>query len=591
MSEEGKRAWGKRLQMKKHSKRIKKHARSVERATMRHAHRFLVNRWDKIREIRLHIILWLGGVGLLIALVGLQMLWFQRSYITQAPVSGGTYAEAVKGPIATLNPLFATTPAELSASHLLFSSLFKNDTTGHLRGDLATSMKNENNKVFTVKLRRDARWHDGKPLNATDVTYTVGLMKNPSVRAVNASSWQGIDARQLDDYTVQFTLPAAYAAFPQALTFPILPQHVLKTINPSALRENSFSTSPIGSGPFSLRLLQVINASNGRRIVHLDANHDFYDGSPRLERFQIHSFNDDDGMARALRTGEVSAASDVSSSTAKTIDTDRYEIVTRPVNSGVYAIFNIGQSPALKDLNVRRALQIGTDTAQIRKELFGNPRRLDLPFVMGQVEGTNTVTIPKPNKSEAIKLLESSGWVMQNGVRTKGQDRLNLRVVTRRNADFELALQELAGQWRQLGIDVDTQVVGASDFTQDILQLRNYDVLLDKLVIGGDPDVFAYWHSRGLLNFSSYNNQTSDDALTSARTISDNALRAVKYVAFARQWIADVPAIGLYQPSLIYAHSKSARAVDQVETVISPDDHYANVRYWTAEIGRVYKTP
>lgn len=90
---------------------------------MRHAHRFLVSRWDKVREIRLHIIVWLGSVAVLIALVGLQMVWFQRSYVTRAAVSGGTYAEAIKGSIDTLNPLYATKPAELAASHLLFSSL------------------------------------------------------------------------------------------------------------------------------------------------------------------------------------------------------------------------------------------------------------------------------------------------------------------------------------------------------------------------------------------------------------------------------------------------------------------------------------
>jgi len=160
-----------RIELKKRSKTLKKsarkHAKRVEGATIRHAQRFLINRWDKIREVRMHIILWLGGVGVLIGLVGLQMVWFQTSYVAQAPVSGGTYAEAIKGTIDTLNPLFATKPAELAASHLLFSSLYANDTTGHLRGDIASSMTNEEDKVYTVKLRKDAKWHDGDKLMQT----------------------------------------------------------------------------------------------------------------------------------------------------------------------------------------------------------------------------------------------------------------------------------------------------------------------------------------------------------------------------------------------------------------------------------------
>lgn len=582
--------WRQKIAIKKHSQRFKKHARRVESATIKHAHRFLVSRWDKIRDVRRHIILWFGGVGVLIALVGIQMLWFQQSYITEAPVSGGTLAEAVRGPIDTLNPLFATSPAELSAGHLLFSSLYANDTTGHLRGDLAISMKNDADKLFTVAIRQDARWHDGQQLRADDILFTIALMKNTAVRSTMNSSWQGIEVKKIDDYTIQFSLPAAYAAFPQALTFAVMPKHKLEKVSPSRIRESSFSFEPVGSGPFSMRLLQTINQSSGRKIVHMNANQDYYLGASRLERLQLHAFQDDESMARAIRTGEVSAISDVSGVVAKGIDDKHFDVENHPVNSGVYALFNLS-TPVLKDIAVRRALLGGTNTTDIRRALFGVPRALYLPFVQGQVNGTKDIVAPVPNKNEAIKIFESNGWVLKNGVRTKGNDRLHLRVVTRRNPDYEIVLQQLAGQWRQLGVEVDTQVVNASDFTQDVLRLRNYDVLLDKLVIGGDPDVFAYWHSRGILNFTGYGNQISDDTLSSARIKSDTTLRDLKYVSFARQWLADVPAIGLYQPNLIYIHTKKTQAIGAEEVVVTPDDHYASVRYWTAEKARVYKTP
>lgn len=590
MEEEKKPAFKERLQIKKRSRKLKKQARRVEGATVRHAHRFLVGRWDKIREVRLHIIGWLGGVGLLIGLVGLQMLWFQRSYIDQAPVSGGTYAEAIRGPVNTLNPLYASTPAELAASHVLFSSLYHNDASGNLRGDIATSMVNEGDKVFTVNLRKDARWHDGEKLTAEDVIYTVGLMRNPSARSVMMASWQGISVQQLSEYSVKFTLPATYAAFPQALTFPIVPQHILKDISPDKLRESTFSKAPIGSGPFSLRLLQILNLEAGRKVVHMDANSDYYLGSPRLDRLQLHIYNDDESLARALRTSEVNAASGVSGRTARTLDTRQYRILVKPVNSGVYSLFNMDR-PALKDINVRKALQIGTDTSAIRKQIFSNPKQLYLPFVTDQVMGANAISAPKFDKTAAIQALETGGWALQNGVRVKGADKLTLRIVTRKNPDFESVLQALSGQWRQLGVQVETEVVDPASFTSEVLQSRNYDVLIDELVIGGDPDVFAYWHSKGPQNFSGYNNQTSDDALASARTNSNTALRNVKYVNFARQWLSDVPALGLYQSNLIYIHTPSSRGISDDETIVSPNDHYSTVRYWTAELGKVYRTP
>lgn len=590
MDEEEKQSWQRRLELKKRSKVLKKRARRVEGATVRHARRFVVNRWDKISEIRLHIIVWLGGVGLLIALVGLQMNWFQRSYVAEAAVSGGTYAEAVRGRIDTLNPLYAVSPAELSASHLLFSSLYKVDAGGSLKGDLATRLINDGDKTFTVSIRHDARWHDGQPLSASDVIFTVKMMKSAAVRSVMTGSWQGIDAVATDKYTVRFTLPASYAAFPQALTFSILPEHLLKGVSQTALRESTFSTAPIGSGPFTMRLLQVVNQSTGRKIIHMDANQDYYDGRPRLDRFQLHTYGDDDAIGQALRTGEVSGASGVPGEIAHTVDTKRYDTIIKPVNNGVYALFNLGQ-PYFKDANVRRALLAGTDTAAMRREIYGNPKPLYLPFVNGQVPGTDTIPAPEYSKQQAAKLLDQAGWVLKDGVRTKGAEKLRLKIVTRENSDYEKVLRLLVGQWRQLGIQVESQSYDTSGFAQDVLQLRNFDVLVDELVVGGDPDVFAYWHSLGRQNFTGYGSTISDDALASARTRSDPALRAVKYTAFAKQWLADVPAIGLYQSNLVYIHTKTSNTIEPDEKIISNDEHYANVRYWTADHASVYKTP
>lgn len=580
-----------RFELKHRSKKLKKHAKKAEGATIRHARKFVVNRWENIREVRLHIIGWLGGVGLLIAVVGVQMLWFQQGYMTTAAVNGGAYAEALRGPVQTLDPLYAITPAEVSASRLLFSSLYALDTSGHIKSDVAKSMSNENDKQFTVKMRKDVRWHDGQKLTAEDVVFTVELMKNPAARAVMNASWRDIDAVKVDDYTVKFTLPAAYAAFPQALTFSILPKHLLKTIDPVNLRESGFSEAPIGSGPFTYRLVQVINNTTGRKVVHLVANRDYYDGSPRIDRMQLHVYPDDESIARALRTGEVSAASDVSEVTAQSIDKGRYETIVKPTNNGVYAIFNSSQ-PVLKDAAVRKALQIGTNTEAVRDELYEKPQPMDLPFTKRQVPGSENLKAPEFNRELAKKMLTDAGWVLKGDVRMKGQERLQLKLVTRKNSEFEKALTVLSGQWRQLGVDVQVQVVDNNqEFTQQILQQRAYDVLLYELVIGSDPDVFAYWHTKGPQNFSSYSDIISDDALASARARSDEALRAVKYIAFAKQWLADAPAIGLYQSDSIYVRSKSVSSLTKDEVIVDPNEHYAGVKYWTADRGTVYKTP
>lgn len=595
-----KRDWRRFQKMKLSRKDFSKRAKRAEGATLRHAHKFIIKRWDNIRSVRRHIITWMVGVALLISIVGIQMLWFQRNYSTAAPASGGAYAEAVKGPIGSLNPLYATSNAEIAATRLLFSSLYSYDPTGHLRGDLATRMQSDaTGKTYTIDIRRNARWQDGFALTAKDVAFTVNLMKNSATRATNRdanySSWKDVAITVQSDYRVQFTLPGPYASFPQALTFSVLPEHLLKDVNPQIMREAAYSNNPVGSGPFALRLLQSINSEEDRKIVHMGAFENYYRGKPRLDRFQLHAYGTDERLATAIRTGEVGAAADVTSETARSIDTKKYEIIAKPVNSGVYAIFNTTQ-PNLKEVSVRRALQIGTDTSKLRKDLYGNPRELSLPFIGGQLTGSDIPKVPVPNVDEAKRLLETSGWVAgSDGIRKKAGEPLKLRIVTRKNGEFERSLESIVGQWRQLGVQVEAQIVDPTEvgqsFTQAILQPRNYDVLIDELLIGADPDVFAYWHSRGILNFSNYSNATSDDALASARTRSEPELRNVKYKAFAEQWLEDAPAIGLYQSNMLYAHTRNTRSIANDESLISSTDRYANVIYWTAEQTRAYKTP
>lgn len=580
---------------KKMSRRVKK----AEGATMRHARKFIVTRLDNIRSVRRHIIAWLLLVGAMIIAVGAQYVWFQNSYKTTAAARGGTYAEALLGPIDTLDPLYASSNAELAASRLMFSSLFNYDETGHLHGDLAQSMSvDKTGRVYTVKLRPGVMWHDGELLTAKDIAFTVNLIKNPETRSSLRINWQDIDVSAPDDSTVKFKLPAVYAAFPNALTFAVLPEHILGKVAPGAIRENTFSRSPVGSGPFAFRLLQRTDAVHKGKVVHMLAFDKYYGGAPLINRFEIHAYDSQEAIVQALRTGEVSASPDLSGANTDHIDKHSYNVIDKPVSSGVYALFNT-TSPILKDLSVRFALELATDTNAIREALSAPVAALDLPFTADQLTGDSIPHAPPYNIAKAEAVLKKAGWVMKGTVREKKGQKLAITIATTKNPQYEKSLEVLAGQWRKLGVQVNTNVVDTTDpssnFVQNILQPRSYDVLLYELFIGADPDVYAYWHSSQVgtsgYNFSNYASGAADDALSSARSRLEPELRNVKYKAFARQWIADIPAIGLYQPVMEYVYSKHVRAIDPSSTLISPYDRYANILDWNVEQKSVYKTP
>lgn len=580
------------------SKTLSRRMKKVESATVKHARRFVFRRLGNAREVRRHITIWVLTIGLLIGASGLQVFWYQQSYRVMANAENGTYAEGVLGPIETLNPLFASSSAEEAASSLLFSRLLTYDTSGKLNYDLAESMKiGDDQKSYTITIRPDAQWQDGMYIQAKDVVFTVNLLKNPQTRST-ITGWEDIDVKAIDGRTVTFQLPAVYAPFPHALNFlPILPEHILRDVAPNALRENDFSTAPIGSGPFTVRFIQDLDETTGRKIIHMARNNNYFRGATKLERFQLHVYDSSEAIVRGLNTSEINAATDIPLTSATDINKERYGIKRTPVNGGVYALFNT-TGGILSDVKVRRALQFGTDTETLRAALGEKVPALDLPFLPSQVAG-ELPSPPKYDLKQAARLLDESGWKLKDNSRQKDGQPLKLVLVTTKNSDFEKVLEELNRQWQQLGITVTTSIADPTDpaqnFVQNILQPRNYDVLLYRLTIGGDPDGYAYWHSSQASgagrNLSNYSNSIADEALVTARGVTQKNLRDAKYVTFAKQWLSDAPAIGIYQSTSQYVYGDQTHAALDENKYVNPTDRYADVLYWSVGKRIVHRTP
>ena len=115
---------------------------------------------------------------------------------------------------------------------LIYSGLLKFDDRGLPVGDLAQSWGvSQDGTIYNVVLRSDARWQDGQPVTALDVTFTIDLLRNGGsiVPADLQAFWQKVKVTALSPTALQFILPEAYAPFQDYLTFGVLPQHLLRT--------------------------------------------------------------------------------------------------------------------------------------------------------------------------------------------------------------------------------------------------------------------------------------------------------------------------------------------------------------------------
>lgn len=589
-------SWKKFTRLKENRRLLRRSARKIEAATLKHAHRFIIRRLDNVRDVRRHALSWLALMILLIGLSVIQLNAYQNAFSKVAPVSGGIYAEGVIGTLDTMNPLFASTAAERAASKLMFGSLLSYDRENKLRGELAeTWTSGDDGKTFTVTLRKNLRWHDGQPLTVDDVMYTISLMKNPRVNQALYRTWADVAVKKVGDRQVTFTLPSAYAPFPHALTFGVVPKHLLSSTSPERLRESSFNREPVGSGPFIFRNLQIVNQDASRLVVYMNAFDGYVFGRPKVDRFQLHTYKDQGQLKQGFLTDEVNAAADLNASDMYSIVSAKpaaSEVSRAVIDDGVFALFR-NDSPLLKDQTIRSALQQATDRPAILAKLHGYAAPMEGPLTKDLVSISDRQA-PYNQKAAAAKL-EAAGWKLNNGIREKDGTPLTLKVVAPKSGDYETVVKAIADNWRKIGVDAQVELVSPASIQQNVLVPRNYDVLVYELAIGADPDVFAYWHSSQIgpygFNLADYSSAVSDDLLSSARGRLDPTLRNAKYEAFTRQWLKDVPAVALYQPRLHYIVDTTTHSLTQDTVLADATNRYRGVEYWTVNRDRVNNTP
>lgn len=573
--------------------------RSVDRLTRRsigHTRSFLFERTSNLRDVQRRVVLWTVLVFVLIGAAALQIVANRGAVTAVSAASGGTYVEGAIGPIDTLNPILASSSSELSASRLLFSGLFGYDQTGAIKPELATSIVTGDAKTFTVNLRKNVTWSDGKPFTSADVVYTIGLIQNTAVRSPLASSFNDVSVSAPDSSTVKMVLPSAYAPFVQSLTFGMLPRHILANTSPAEIRNSPFNFNPITLGPFTFTSFRSKDAG-GNPLVYMSRNQSYYGTPPQIDRFQLHVYKDQAALLRAYERREVGAIAGASDTTAKTATSQRARttVTNTPLDNGDYALFNT-KSDVYTDAGLRAAIRQGTDLSALRKLIGGNVGQLDGPVLSSQVPEVAGMKQTVGDGDSAKAALDTLGWTVgTNGIRSKDDKPLVMRLVAIDTGEYPRVARELARQWKALGIDVQLSLQPSTTASEQVLIPRAYDVLIYELAIGADPDVYAYWHSsqnsQGGLNFSGYSSGVSDDNLSSARATLDTQLRNTKYAAFTKQWLSDTPAIALFQQSYHYISGDDIHAIPSNATLVTPVDRYATVSDWTVDAQRVMLTP
>lgn len=552
--------------------------------------KLLLRRFYRLAPVRRFVLAWVGLLILLMGGVFYENLALSDFYQQLRHIPGGIYTEGVEGTFTNANPIYATSDADRTVSGLLFSGLLKTGADGNLEGDLASNYSvDSSEKVYTVHLRSGLKWQDGVPLTSRDVVFTFKTIENPDADSPLFSSWKGIDVSAPNADTVIFKLPDVLASFPNNLTTGIIPQHLLSTVADTDLRSDEFNTvHPVGSGPFEWQALQVLNGSDPSNLeteIALRPFVGYVGGSPKLDQFTVDVFSDSNQLLSAFESKNLTAMEGVDNVPASLFH--KPGVVDNSfILRAADMVFFKTSSGVLADKNIRSALVQSANVPAIVKSLGYSTLQVREPLLMRQLGYNPAYAQQNFNLPAAKQLLDSDGWkVGKDGFRYKNGQSLSFMLTALNTTENQKVTNELRRQWQAAGVQLNVQLLNPTDF-QSAISYHNYDALMTAVSIGTDPDVFVYWdssqadiRSTNRLNFSEYNNPTADQALEAGRTRLDPAIRVIKYAPFLQAWQQDNPALGLYQPRLIYLTNGSVGGIGE-HVINTPTDRFNNVQNW-----------
>jgi len=539
------------------------------------------------RRIRWQIVIAALSTLLVAGLLGRLAL---RTASVASPLEGGTYVEALTGPpqlpVPLLNDPLAD-PSGRALIGLLFDGLMRVGADGLVEPALAAAYEvDPTGEVYTFSLRRDVRWHDGTPLSADDVVFTLRALQSladpgdPADRA-----WQEVLVDRIDDYTVRATLARPYAPFLALARAPILPAHLLGGTPPERWASSAFGRSLIGTGPYRLAELD-------ERRALLEANPDYFDGRPYLDTIELRFIAAPEAALAALGRGEITAFGERGGATLAGANLPgNMRLRSAPLDEYATLSFNLRAAP-LDQQPLRAALAAALDRdALLEVALGGQADQIDTPILPGSWASDPTARWPAPDRARAERLLGELGYEPTiGGARARDGRPLAFELIVDGEPRRLAAAQEVARQWGQIGVAVQVQQLEPPELVRR-LQAHDFALAIHSWArLGPDPSPYALWHSsqaeRGL-NYAGLADDQIDSALEEALTETDLAARNALYGAFQRRWIQLAPAIPLFQPRYYFAVDSGlgGLAIGDPQSAASQllfgtEDRYRGVARW-----------
>jgi len=504
--------------------------------------------------------------------------------VEQAPTSagpedvGGTIVIATPSDASTLLPPLAAAITDREVTDLLYDRLAEIgedlNTVGDkgFRPQLADRWEWAPDSLsITFHLNPRARWHDGRPVRASDVRYSVRLIKDPVLGAPAGPLVGNIDSVGVRDSltaVAYFKRHVPEQFYDLVYQVVIVPEHILGNTPAAGLKTAEVGRRGIGSGRFRLAKWEA-----GTRI-ELVADTTNYRGRAKLDRVIFSITPDYAGAVTRLFSGDADVLEVLRPEHLPRLKGDTVRrAVPYPNLQYVYLALNLVDPkaptlphPIFADRAVRRAMSMSVDRRAMLKNVFDSSGRLlhgPFPSVLAVVD-TTLPQIPY-DTVKAAALLDSAGWLRgPDGVRVRNGRRLEFGILVPNSSAPRIAYAILLQEaFRRIGAVVKVE---QTDFPTFVARQGTHTFDAEMAAYATDPSVSGFkqsWSTAGIgkdgPNFSSYSSPVVDAMLDSA-TLSFDPARTRAYARRAFETIMDdAPGIWLYAPPTMAGMDKRIR--------------------------------
>ncbi|MBC8434010.1 MAG: peptide ABC transporter substrate-binding protein [Desulfobacterales bacterium] len=443
----------------------------------------------------------------------------------------------------------------------------------------------EHNPIILFQLRPGVKFHDNHLFDAHDVKFTFESIMNPKNLSPRIADYEPVKAVEVvDPLTVRIVYKRLYSPAIGTWGMGILPEHLLnsralkkealglgKDPQTFSMRQSAFNRQPVGCGPFKFLIWK------SDQYITLDRFDDYWEGPPNYKRYIYRVIPDLLTQEMEFYAGTIDSYGVQPHQVNRLAKDPKFQNFSGAAFGYTYIGYNIRRKP-FDDPRVRRALGMAIDIDKIiRYVLYGQGEKITGPFVK-QTDYYNNSIKPLPYDPQgALKLLAEAGWKRNKAGRLeKNGEIFNFTLITNSGNDLRKAILAIAQDaWRQIGIDVRTDLLEWSVFIQERVNKADFDALILGWQMGIDPDLYQIWHSSQTnpyqLNFVGFKNTEADDLITKIRQEYDHS-RQVEYCRKLHEIIAR------QQPYTFLYVGKWTAVLDK-RIVLKTVDDDGNVRY------------